>query len=228
VPVDLTPFGFTPTESAAYQALLARGPSNGYALAKALTIARANAYQALSGLAAKGAVQPTGEQPQRYRPLRPDVLFSQIVAREAEKLDALEAQLTDQPKAEREVLVGVRGDRALIDLATRSAARSAAPLTALAGGKVLQALTPAWRQRASRGVSTVLWSVGEAEGFPLLLAGTVPLDSVERYFGGPIALFDFGEPVILMRSHGDVMAGYWTSDPVIGGAVRAALARLTA
>ncbi len=53
--IDLTPFGFTPTENLAYGALLDLGPSSGYAVAKELSIARANAYQALNGLVAKGA-----------------------------------------------------------------------------------------------------------------------------------------------------------------------------
>ncbi len=65
--IDLTPFGFTPTENLAYGALLELGPSSGYALAKDLSIARANAYQALNGLVAKGAAIQTDDQPQRYR-----------------------------------------------------------------------------------------------------------------------------------------------------------------
>ncbi|MCH8838950.1 MAG: hypothetical protein IIA60_14340 [Candidatus Marinimicrobia bacterium] len=53
--VDLTPFGFTPTESQVYQVLLEHGPGTGYAIARAANLARANAYSALAGLVAKGA-----------------------------------------------------------------------------------------------------------------------------------------------------------------------------
>ena len=70
-PVDLTPFGFTPTESAAYGALLAAGPSSGYAVARHLAVARANAYQALNGLVTKQAADCTGEDPQIFRAVQP-------------------------------------------------------------------------------------------------------------------------------------------------------------
>ena len=53
--VDLTPFGFTPTESAVYAVLLTQGPGTGYAIARSAGLARANAYAALEGLVAKGA-----------------------------------------------------------------------------------------------------------------------------------------------------------------------------
>src|SRR2546430_4433111 len=48
--LDLTPFGFTATESLAYAALLRLGPSTGYAVAHATRVARANTYGALEGL----------------------------------------------------------------------------------------------------------------------------------------------------------------------------------
>src|ERR687891_554380 len=60
--VDLTPFGFTPTESLVYTALLRLGPSTGYAVARRARVARANAYAALEGLVeeglARGAIAP--------------------------------------------------------------------------------------------------------------------------------------------------------------------------
>src|SRR3972149_3206830 len=88
--LDLTPFGFTPTESLAYRALTDVGPQTGYGLARALSIARANVYQALRGLVAKGAVTTTEERPERYRPLQPAALVALIAKREAGKLDRLE------------------------------------------------------------------------------------------------------------------------------------------
>src|SRR2546421_246980 len=59
--VDLTPFGFTPTESQVYGALLRLGPSTGYAVAHATRVARANTYGALEGLSGRpgpGGVAP--------------------------------------------------------------------------------------------------------------------------------------------------------------------------
>ncbi|MBK8005037.1 MAG: hypothetical protein IPK12_14215 [Gemmatimonadetes bacterium] len=52
--VDLTPFGFTPTESRVYGVLLSGGPGTGYAIARNAELARANTYSALEGLVAGG------------------------------------------------------------------------------------------------------------------------------------------------------------------------------
>src|SRR4029077_6182307 len=56
--VDVTPFGFPPTESQVYGALLRLGPSTGYAVAHATRTARANTYGALEGLAGRAAPAP--------------------------------------------------------------------------------------------------------------------------------------------------------------------------
>lgn len=149
--VDLTPFGFTQTESLAYAALLERGPLGGYALAKALSIARANAYQALDGLAAKRAVSPTGERPQRYRPLQPSALLALIVERQTAQLDRLEQQLGRHEDAGTPGAVAISSRRALEELALRTAARSPGELTCVGPGWLVEALSPAWHKRAADG-----------------------------------------------------------------------------
>ena len=53
--LDLTPFGFTATESKVYAALLQLGPATGYAVAHAARLARANTYGALEGLGRRSA-----------------------------------------------------------------------------------------------------------------------------------------------------------------------------
>ena len=61
--IDLTPFGFTPTESLVYQVLLTGGPGTGYAIARSAGLARANAYSALEGLVTKGAARVDAGRP---------------------------------------------------------------------------------------------------------------------------------------------------------------------
>src|SRR4029077_11000093 len=77
VALDLTPFGFTPTESLVYATLLRLGPSTGYAVARSARLARANAYGALEGLVARGAATrtPPPNRPARYRPADPPALL---------------------------------------------------------------------------------------------------------------------------------------------------------
>src|SRR5262245_53013412 len=108
---DLTPFGFTPTETRVYFALLGRGPSSGYAVGRELSIARANAYQALRGLVAKGAATVTGETPPKFRAVRPEALYAQIVDTQTRKLDKLESDLARAPQSGADPVIRVGGRR---------------------------------------------------------------------------------------------------------------------
>ena len=76
--IDLTPFGFTPTESLVYEVLLTSGPGTGYAIARSAGLARANAYSALEGLVSKGAARVDPGRPKRYRPEAPAALIARI------------------------------------------------------------------------------------------------------------------------------------------------------
>src|SRR5688572_1092375 len=76
--LDLTHFGFTPTEGLVYEVLLTGGPGTGYAIARAAGLARANAYSALEGLVAKGAARVEPGRPRRYRPEAPAGLIARI------------------------------------------------------------------------------------------------------------------------------------------------------
>src|SRR5882724_8549304 len=90
--IDLTPFGFTQTESRVYNALLGLGPTSGYAVARALGIARANAYHAITALQTKGALTVLAERPLRVRAIRADALIALVSARHGERLEALDDQ----------------------------------------------------------------------------------------------------------------------------------------
>src|SRR4051812_33750072 len=65
--IDLTPFGFTPTESLIYEVLLRGGPGTGYTVARAAGLARANVYAALEGLVGKGAARVGEGRPKQFR-----------------------------------------------------------------------------------------------------------------------------------------------------------------
>src|SRR6185503_2318441 len=95
--VDLTPFGFTPTESLVYATLLRLGPTTGYAVALASRLARANVYGALEGLVTRGAatrVSPA-TRPVRYRPTDPQALLAHLATLQGEALDRLSRALRD-------------------------------------------------------------------------------------------------------------------------------------
>lgn len=229
--IDLTPFGFTPTESLAYRALTDLGPLTGYALAQALTIARANAYHALRGLVAKGAVTPTDARPERYRPLGPDALFALIAEREARKLDRLETALAAAPSAGGPVIVPISGERALLDLAMRTAAREEGAVLCLAPGAMLTALAPAWHKRSRAKAETVLWVLGgdPAPPLPIPPTGQLEVDWIARFFPERPFVLTTPSAAIIASPAGGGATGYWTSTPVLVRAIStmAALLSLT-
>ena len=62
--LDLTPFGFTPTESRVYQVLLGDGPGTGYAIARSAGLARVvsnGTHYTLANLAASVSPFPGGD-----------------------------------------------------------------------------------------------------------------------------------------------------------------------
>ncbi|HYW54448.1 MAG TPA: helix-turn-helix domain-containing protein [Dongiaceae bacterium] len=111
--------GFAEYEARAYVALVRRSPLNGYELAKASGIPRANVYGVLERLAARRAVvrvdEPAGT---RYAPVPPAELlqrlgaeFRQVTEETREALEALESA------AEYAAIWNVRGHAALLDQA---------------------------------------------------------------------------------------------------------------
>src|SRR3954468_16108642 len=91
--LDLTYFGFTPTESLVYEVLLTGGPGTGYAIARSAGLARANAYSALEGLVTKGAARVEGTRPKRYRPEPPTALIARIANDHGLALERLTSEL---------------------------------------------------------------------------------------------------------------------------------------
>ena len=225
--IDLTPFGFTPTENIAYGALLDLGPSSGYALAKELSIARANAYQALNGLVAKGAAVTTTDQPRRFRAERPDAILARVIGVEAQKLDALETQMGAAGPQDGSAVVEVHGKRAILDIALRTLAREPDAITCISAPDLLVALAPAWRRRALDSRPSSVWLIGDDPGnLPVPTQGGIdPTKSVEL-FSGPVFLLLAGDVAVIARDDGDDMAGYWTSDMTIVGAARGLAAHL--
>lgn len=223
--IDLVPFGFTPTESLAYGALLELGPSGGYSVARALGIARANGYQALDGLVAKGGADLVGERPKRYRALRPPSLMALLTEREAAKMDRLEEQVRAAPDEGGSSLVPVEGSRALRDLVTRVVVRGTGPIRLLAPAAFLEALSPAIRARASASADLTLWTAEHDPDIATTVA-RADSDAISRFFAE--------HPVLLVSSDGVIAAaggatpsGYWTSTPVLAASIDAALDLIT-
>src|SRR5881396_1570996 len=153
--VDLTPFGFTATESVVYSALLRLGPSTGYGIGRATRLARANAYAALEGLVTRGAAQRTSGRPIQYRPADPQALLARLAAEQGEALDRLSHALQDASHpAEPETRI-VAGARAVANVIQQLVARATGSVQGILSAELWRPTLPAWRRAATRAVLDV-------------------------------------------------------------------------
>lgn len=221
--VDLTPFGFTPTESLVYQTLLIGGPGTGYAIARSAGLARANAYSALEGLVSKGAARVEAGRPRRYGPEPPAALLARISTDHGQALDRLSRDLETLAVPLTQTLVEVGSGRAVLQLITHEVARATASFALLAPPDAYPLLAPALRRPFSAGLSLTLCSTGPVDlGF-----GSVEIVSEDGkgWPGMPIiALVDDRSGLVASRQ-GSEVRGHWSTAPSFVAAARLALAR---
>ena len=216
-PIDLTPFGFTPTESVVYEVLLRSGPGTGYAIARSAGLARANVYSALEGLVAKGAARSEGVRPKRYAPEDTESVLARIAAGQGEALDRLSSAIETLGVTGTPSLVEIQSPRAALQLISRDAARAATSLALLAPPEAYPLLAPALRRPSGAGVSLRLFSTAPAAlDFAPVAVAHADLD----WPGVPlVSLVDDRSAVLASRQGSDVR-GFWSTAPVLLAAAR--------
>ena len=220
--LDLTHFGFTPTESLVYEVLLTSGPGTGYAIARSAGLARANAYSALEGLVTKGAARVDGGRPKRYRPETPAALIARISTDHGQALERLSNMLDSVSVPATPTLVEIESGRAVLQLVTHDVARATASVALLAPADAFPLLAPALRRPYSAGI-------------PLLLCATAPVDlgfavvemvaAAERWPGMPIISVVDDRSAILAARQGAEVRGHWSTAPAFVAGARLALER---
>jgi len=222
-PIDLTPFGFTPTESLAYATLLRLGPSTGYAIARGARVARANAYGALEGLVTRGAATRSPGRPARFRPVDPQALVAQLATGQGEALDRLTRALKDASRPGDPVTKEVAGSRAVANLLLQLIARAERRVEGLMAAELWRPTLPAWRRAGER--AQVDLRIGGG-------GGTLPADAPAWVKAAPAdapdaTLLIVDETQLVVTSgEGDHIAGLWTSHPLIVMLARRALQTL--
>ena len=213
---DLTPFGFTATESRLYGTLLQLGSASGYAVARAARLARANAYGALDGLVARGGATKAPGRPARYRPADPASLIARLAAEQGEALERLSRALQDVRRPGEPETRSVEGARALANLVLQVVARAEQRVEGVIDADLFRATLPAWRRAAER---TTL---------ELRVAGTLPTEA-EPFTVATVAetfptllLVDDRQTVAVTGSNGERI-GIWSSHPTVAGIARVAL-----
>jgi len=218
--IDLTPFGFTPTESLVYTTLLRLGPTTGYAVALASRLARANAYGALEGLVTRGAATRASPatRPVRYRPTDPQALLAHLATLQGEALDRLARGLRDASHPGEPVTKEVAGARAVANLIMQLVARAERRVEGVLAAEFWRPTLPAWRHATRGGGATVELRIAgdvpaDAAG---LVAGSVPADA-------PTVLVVDEAQVVATSGTGDAVSGVWSSHPLIVMLARRAL-----
>ena len=209
--LDLTPFGFTPTESLVYATLLRLGPSTGYAVARGARVARANAYGALEGLVARGAATrtPPPNRPARYRPTDPQSLLAHLATLQGEALDRLGRQLRDISRPGEPVVREVAGNRAVANLVMQLVARAERSVEGVMALELWRPTLPAWRRAGERAQLKVGMRGGMPPDAPSWLepaTGDAP--------DATVLMIDEAH-LVITSGEGDAVTGLWTSHPLI-------------
>jgi sugar-specific transcriptional regulator TrmB len=222
--IDLTRFGFTPTESLVYEALLRTGAGTGYAIARSAGLARANAYSALEGLVMKGAARVEPGRPRRYRPEAPAGLIARISNSHGLALERLSSELESIAVPQSPTVVEVESGRGLLQLLTRDVTRASQSVELLAPSDAYPLIAPALRRPVSAGIPVSLWSLSAVHlGF-----GQVRQVSGEhRWPGMPIIAIVDDRSAIVGSRNGAEVHGHWSSSPSFIAAAYLALRQFT-
>ena len=216
--VDLTPFGFTATESAVYAALLRLGPATGYGVGRATRLARANAYAALEGLVTRGAAQHAAGRPAHYRPADPRALLARLAAEPGEALDRLSHALEDASHpAEPETRV-VAGARAVANVTQHLVARATASVQGILAAELWRPTLPAWRRATTRAAIDVRLA-GEGAEPEGIAKGTVAAAT-------PTLLVIDDSQLLTAAGTGELITALWSSHPLLTTLARVALRNL--
>lgn len=204
--IDLTPFGFTPTESLVYASLLRLGPSTGYAVARACRLARANAYAALEGLVSRGAATSAG-RPAQFRPADPSNLVARVAASQGQALDRLSRALEGTAAGSEPTIHSADGLRGTVNALQQLVARAEHGVRGTVAAELWRPSLPAWRRAASRASLEVLIA-GEAEDPESLAKGSAPASS-------PTILVIDEARVFSASGAGDLMTALWSAHPLL-------------
>jgi sugar-specific transcriptional regulator TrmB len=221
--LDLTRFGFTPTESLVYEVLLTGGPGTGYAIARSAGLARANAYSALEGLVSKGAARMEPGRPRRYRPEPPAALVARISTDHGQAMDRLSRELESISVPSTQTLVEVESGRAVLQLITHDVARAASSVALLAPPDAYPLLGPALRRPLSASIPLTLCSTGPVH-LEFAEVEVVP-EADHGWPGMPIIAVIDERAALVASRQGSEVRGHWSTAPSFIATARLALER---
>ncbi|HEY4099731.1 MAG TPA: helix-turn-helix domain-containing protein [Gemmatimonadales bacterium] len=214
--IDLTPFGFTPTESLIYEVLLRGGPGTGYTVARAAGLARANVYAALEGLVSKGAARISEGRPKQFRPEPPSTLLARLTDRQGEAIDRLGAALSALAAPDTPTLVELSSPRGAVQLMGHEIARAERSVELIAPPDGVVALGPQLRHAAAGELSVRVASMGAVS------LGAIAVDVIapEDWPGDPVILVIDDRAALIGARSGDRFSGHWGTGTAFVAAAR--------
>lgn len=221
--LDLTTFGFTPTESLVYEVLLRGGPGTGYAIARAAGLARANAYGALEGLVQKGGARVEEGRPKRYRPEPPAALMARILDRQGHALDEISRSLEEISVPDTPTLIELTSARGALSIAAREAARAVERILLHASPDAYPPLIPSLRKAAGSGVSLSLSTTAPLD---LAFASVTVSPATDEWPGQPFLLVVDHRSALLAARDGERVLGHWGTAPTLVAATSLAIGSL--
>ncbi|RVT81728.1 TrmB family transcriptional regulator [Rhodobacteraceae bacterium CCMM004] len=166
---NLVRMGFSEPEARAYAALITVQPATAYEVAKTSGLPRANAYNAVTNLVAKGAVQPVTSQPVKYAITSPEHFFAQIAEDTRTAAETIRDQVAALAVPAGSDFVEVSDGRlALVDKVASLIASATTTLQAKANAGLLAPFRDALSQAIDRGVRITV--VGSGDGWDELAA----------------------------------------------------------
>ena len=218
--LDLTSFGFTPTESLVYEVLLRGGPGTGYAVARAAGLARANAYGALEGLVQKGVARAEEGRPKRSRPEPPAALLARILERQGQALDQVSRSLDEISVPDTPTLLELTSARGALSIASREAARATSQILLHASPDAFPPLVPSLRKAAGAGVSLSLSATAAVD---LPFAQVMVAAGGPGWPGQPLLLVVDGRSALLAARDGERVVGHWSTSSTLVAAATLAI-----
>lgn len=221
--LDLTPFGFTPTESRVYQVLLSGGPGTGYAVARGAGLARANAYSALEGLVTKGAARSEIGQPKVYRAEPPATVLARITNFQGEALERLASEFEGFGAPASPSVVELTSAKGVVQLLSHEIGRARRSVALLAPPDAYPLLAPGLRRAVSAGLETKLCSPAEVS-LPFTTVESVP--PPHDWPGEALIAIVDGTGAVIASRNGGRVQGHWSSAPTFVAAAQVTFDRL--
>jgi sugar-specific transcriptional regulator TrmB len=221
--VDLTPFGFTPTESRVYEVLLTAGPGTGYSIARWAGLARANAYSALEGLVAKGAARVEDGKPKRFRPEPPTAVLARLSNSQGLALERLGQAMEALTVPPTPTVVEIESPRGALQLLSHDIARATTSVALLAPSEAYPLLSPVLRRVVSSNLSVTLSS---STPVALQFAQVDTIAPRPEWPGLPLISIVDGRSAIMGSRIGNEIHGHWSTAPSFVAAARIVFDRL--